>query len=202
MWRPQSNKDCLDFTVYLVKNNACGLRKSLFNFVFHFHQKEYNNLCLNKRKRNTRNKAISRTEFIVCSKKVRGEVDRLSYCHLSVMEIMLADISTEVMRCTRACFSVEQDLSMQLSARNRTHNSVLRFITLSFLQDWSYCCNYIRSSTLREESNFPASALKKVVFPEPGAPRTSVILDEQQENEITLLLTYLICYLITCMHGN
>jgi hypothetical protein len=40
----------------------------------------------------------------------------------------------------------------------------------------------IRGGTLKEEeSNFPASALKKVVFPDPGAPRTSVILDEQQE---------------------
>lgn len=30
--------------------------------------------------------------------------------------------------------------------------------------------------TFREESNFPANAFNKVVFPEPGAPRRSVIL--------------------------
>ena len=40
-------------------------------------------------------------------------------------------------------------------------------------QEWS-CCK-IRF-TFKEESNFPASALKKAVFPDPGAPRTSVIL--------------------------
>jgi S-adenosylmethionine hydrolase len=44
-------------------------------------------------------------------------------------------------------------------------------------------------STVKEESSFPANVFKRVVFPDPGAPRTSVILATQEK------------YLITCYPG-
>jgi hypothetical protein len=44
--------------------------------------------------------------------------------------------------------------------------------------DWNFV---VSCSTFKEESSFPATALKKVVFPDPGAPRTSVILETDHE---------------------
>jgi hypothetical protein len=40
----------------------------------------------------------------------------------------------------------------------------------------TYIHTYIGCLTLREGSSFPANTLKNVDFPDPGAPRTSVIL--------------------------
>jgi hypothetical protein len=39
------------------------------------------------------------TEFVIGSEHLRREVDRLPHCHLSMVEIILANISTQVLRC-------------------------------------------------------------------------------------------------------
>jgi hypothetical protein len=39
------------------------------------------------------------TEFVIGSEHLRREVDCLPHCHLSMMEIILANISTQVLRC-------------------------------------------------------------------------------------------------------
>ena len=55
------------------------------------------------------------TKFIIGSQHLGREVDRLSYCHLSMVKIILANISTQVLWCWGThFFSVVQYLSFEL----------------------------------------------------------------------------------------
>lgn len=49
------------------------------------------------------------TEFVIGSEHLRREVDRLPHCHLSMVEIILANISTQ-----------DQDVGIQVCAHEET----------------------------------------------------------------------------------
>lgn len=97
---------------------------------------------------------------------------RKIYClpdsHLSVVNIMLSNICTSPLRNKfRKFMTTVCDFSISLS------NKILHqcYLHIKILQN-TYICIY----TLRSFPSPPASALSKVVFPDPGGPRSSVIL--------------------------